>query len=254
MNKIKEYLAIFGEYMRFTWKFISTLFSSAIEFSQVIKHLDDLGTKSMQLTLIANFIMGFILALQSRPTMQKFGAGELVASMVTRSFTRELAPLITALMVSGRVGSGIGAELGSMKVSEQIEAMQCSGVDPFNYLVKTRILAMMILMPILTILADFIAIYGGYLAELINTRVSMRYYYTQVLASLYFEDVLPGIFKTIFFGAAIAIIGCYKGFNTSGGTEGVGKTTSSAVVVSSLWVILLDMILVQLTVTFIPAP
>ncbi|MBL0333044.1 MAG: ABC transporter permease [Chlorobiota bacterium] len=254
MKKFLNIIGLFGEYVKFTIRFFATLFKPPLELGQILKHLDDLGSKSMQLALTANFILGFILALQSRPTMQKFGAGELVASMVTRSFTRELGPVITALMVAGRVASGIGAELGSMKVTEQIEAMECSGVDPFNYLVKTRIIALIILMPILTTLSDFVAIYGGYVAELINTRVSLRYYYSQVLSSLYFEDALPGIFKTVFFGMAIGIIGCYKGFNTKGGTEGVGKTTTSAVVVSSLWIILLDMILVQLTVTFIAVP
>jgi phospholipid/cholesterol/gamma-HCH transport system permease protein len=139
-----------------------------------------------------------------------------------------------------------------MKVTEQIEAMECSGVDPYNYLVTTRVIALMILMPLLTLYAEFLGIFGSFLAEWISSGVTIRYYYGQVIESLSFGDVIPGLLKTIAFGFAIAVIGSYKGFNATSGTEGVGRATTSAVVLSSLWIILIDMILVKITVTYFP--
>lgn len=240
----------FGKYMEFIRRFFKTVFKPPYEFRQVIRHIDDFGAMSLPLISVVNFIMGLILAMQSRPTMEKFGAAAFIPAMVTTSLVRELGPVITALLVAGRVGSGIGAELGSMKVTEQIEAMETSGVDPYNYLVTTRVIALVFLMPILTAYAEFIGIFGSYLAELLTTGVTLRYYYGQVIDALYFSDVVPGLAKTAVFGFAIAIIGAHKGFSTDSGTEGVGRATTSAVVLSSLWIILLDMILVKVTVTY----
>jgi phospholipid/cholesterol/gamma-HCH transport system permease protein len=250
---LKTLILAFGSYMGFVGRFFRTVLRPPYEFGQVVRHVDDLGALSLPLISTANFIMGMILALQSRPVMEKFGAAAFIPAMVTTSITRELGPVITALLVAGRVGSGIGAELGSMKVTEQIDAMETSGVDPYKYLVSTRVLALMILMPLLTLYAEFVGIFGSYIAEFISTGASLRYYYGQVVDSLYFNDVIPGLLKTIAFGFAIAIIGSYKGFTTSSGTEGVGRATTSAVVLSSLWIILIDMVLVKITVTYFPA-
>ncbi len=164
----------------------------------------------------------------------------------------ELSPVITALIVAGRVASGIGAELGSMKVTEQIEAMECSGVDPYNYLVTTRINALIILMPLLTMIADFVGIFGGFFAESVTSGSTLVYFYQQVVEYLYFWDVVPGILKTAFFGFAIALIGSYKGFHATSGTQGVGKATTSAVVLASLWILVVDLILVKLVITYRP--
>ncbi len=252
MEYFKTLVLAFGGYMGFVGRFFRTVFRPPYEVMQIVRHVDDLGALSLPLISTANFIMGMILALQSRPVMEKFGAAAFIPAMVTTSITRELGPVITALLVAGRVGSGIGAELGSMKVTEQIEAMETSGVDPYKYLVTTRVIALMILMPLLTLYAEFVGIFGSYVAEFISTGATLRYYYGQVIDALYFSDVIPGLAKTIAFGFAIAIIGAYKGFTTSSGTEGVGRATTSAVVLSSLWIILIDMVLVKITVTYFP--
>lgn len=252
LEKLQKTFVEFGNYVQFTGRFFRTLLRPPYEFRQVLRHIDELGAMSVPLVVVANFIMGLILALQSRPTMVKFGAAELIPAMVTRSIVLELGPVITALIVAGRVASGISAEIGSMKVTEQIEAMDCSGVDPYNYLVTTRIMALMILMPILTLMADFIGVFGSYIAELLSVGVSLRFYYSQVTDVLYVRDIIPSVLKTIPFGFAIAIIGSYKGFNAGSGTEGVGRATTSAVVLSSLWIILIDMILVKIIVTYLP--
>jgi phospholipid/cholesterol/gamma-HCH transport system permease protein len=254
LGYLKNITLEFGKYIYFVGRFFRTVLKPPYEFRQVIRHIDDFGAMSLPLISLVNFIMGLILAMQSRPTMEKFGAAAFIPAMVTTSIVRELGPVITALLVSGRVASGIGAELGSMKVTEQIDAMETSGVDPYNYLVTTRVLAMVILMPVITLYAEFVGIFGSYIAELLATGVTVKYYYGQVVEALYFMDVIPSLLKTIAFGFAIGIIGAYKGFNTDSGTEGVGRATTSAVVLSSLWVILIDMILVKLTVTYFPNP
>jgi phospholipid/cholesterol/gamma-HCH transport system permease protein len=240
-----------GNYVYFVSRFFKTAFAPPYEFRQIVRHVDDLGAMSLPLIGIINFIMGLILAMQSRPTMEKFGAVAFLPAMVTTSIVRELGPVITALIVAGRVGSGISSELSSMKVTEQIDAMESSGVDPYNYLVTTRVIALIVLMPVLTVYAMFVGIFGSYIAELMAAGVTMKYYYGQVTDALYFSDFIPGVAKTIAFGFAIAIIGAYHGFHAGAGTEGVGRATTTAVVSSSLWIILLDMILVKVTVDFI---
>lgn len=252
MNYLKTLTLLFGSYTQFVVKFFRTVIAPPYELRQVVRHVDDFGAMSLPLIAVVNFIMGLILAMQSRPTMEKFGAAAFIPAMVTISIVRELGPVITALLVAGRVASGIGAELGSMKVTEQIDAMECSGVDPYNYLVTTRVLALSLLMPAITVYAEFVGIFGSYIAEFLATGVTLRYYYGQVIESLEFFDVVPSLLKTVAFGFAIAIIGAHKGFHTTSGTEGVGRATTSAVVLSSLWIILIDMILVKVTVTYFP--
>lgn len=252
MNQFKSIALAFGSYTEFIFRFLRTVFSPPYEFRQIVRHIDDFGAMSLPLIAVVNFIMGLILAMQSRPTMQKFGAAAFIPAMVTISIVRELGPVITALLIAGRVASGIGAELGSMKVTEQIDAMECSGVDPYNYLVTTRVIALSLLMPAITLYAEFIGIFGSFVAEFLATGVTLRYYYGQVIESLSFVDVVPSLLKTIAFGFAIAIIGAHKGFNTEAGTEGVGRATTSAVVLSSLWIIVIDMVLVKVAITYLP--
>lgn len=254
LTRTRHALAEIGSHALFIGKFFRGIFVPPYEFRQIVRHIDELGALSLPLTLVINFIMGLILAMQARPTMVRFGATAFIPALVTRSLTIELAPVITALVVAGRVASGIAAELGSMKVTEQIEAMECSGINPYRYLVIPRVIALVILMPLLTLCADFIGIFGSYIAEYIATGATTEYYYSQVIDSLYFTDVMPGVFKTTFFGFAIAMIGCYKGFHVGGGTEGVGKATTSAVVLSSFWILVIDMIMVKLIITYFPDP
>lgn len=191
--------------------------------------------------------MGLVLTIQSRPTLVEFGAEDWLPKMVSISLTREIAPMVTALICAGKIGSGIGAELGSMKVTEQIDAMEVSGTNPYKYLVVTRVVGTSLMVPVLSIIANAISLYGGYLGTNIKGVVSWDLYWSQVFETLSYSDFLPAVIKTFFFGFAIGIVGCYKGFNSQKGTEGVGQSANSAVVISSLMVFVFDLIAVQIT-------
>lgn len=194
--------------------------------------------------------MGLVMTIQSRPTLLKFGAESWLPSMVSLSLIREIAPVITALICAGKIASRIGAELGSMKVTEQIDAMEVSAINPFKYLVVTRILATTLMVPILTIFADFVGIYGGYIGFNIHGNMTLFRYFSDVLEHLEFLDLIPAFIKTFFFGFFIGLIGCYKGFNASNGTASVGIAANEAVISASLSVFIIDMMAVQLTDLF----
>jgi len=170
--------------------------------------------------------------------------------MVALSLIREIAPVITALICAGKIASGIGAELGSMKVTEQIDAMEVSGINPYKYLVVTRILAATLMIPILVIFADGVGLLGGYIGINIHSDMSLFRYFAKVLSSLDFLDIIPATIKTFFFGFFIGMIGCYKGYNAANGTESVGKAANSAVVAASLTIFIIDMLAVQITDLF----
>jgi phospholipid/cholesterol/gamma-HCH transport system permease protein len=205
------------------------------------------GYKSLGLVTITGFIMGIVLTIQTRPTLARFGAESLIPGMIAVSIVREIGPVITALICAGKIGSGIGAELASMKVTEQIDAMEVSGINPFKYLVMTRILSTTLMIPILVIFADFIAFAGGFLGINILGDVGIRFYFTQIFNSLDYNDLLPAVVKTFFFGYFVGLVACYKGYTSNSGTEGVGRAANSAVVVGSLCIFVIDAIAVQLT-------
>ena len=194
--------------------------------------------------------MGLVLTIQSRPTLIQFGAESWLPGMVGLSLVREIAPVITALICAGKIGSGIGAELGAMKVTEQIDAMEVSAINPFKYLVVTRIMATTLMIPLLVIYADFIGVFGGYIGYNIHDNISLYRYFSSVLESIGFLDIIPATIKTFFFGFSIGLIGCYKGFNAKNGTESVGLASNSAVVTASLSIFIIDMIAVQITDLF----
>lgn len=194
--------------------------------------------------------MGLVLTIQSRPTMTKFGAESWLPSMVSLSLIREIAPVVTALICAGKIASGIGAELGSMKVTSQISAMEVSAINPFKYLVVTRILAATLMVPLLVITADLVGIYGGYVGYNVHGSISVLRYFSEVIEHLDFLDLIPATIKTFFFGFFIGVIGCYKGFNASGGTASVGQAANSAVVTASLSIFIVDMIAVRITDLF----
>jgi phospholipid/cholesterol/gamma-HCH transport system permease protein len=206
-----------------------------------------IGYKSFPLVAITGFIMGLVLTLQSRPTLVEFGAESWLPGMVALSLIREIAPVITALICAGKISSGIGAELGSMKVTEQIDAMEVSAINPYNYLVVTRILGTTLMVPLLVIFADAVGIFGGYVGINIHDDVNMYRFLTQIFESLDYSDLIPATIKTFFFGFFIGMIGCFKGFNATNGTESVGKAANSAVVTASLAIFIIDMIAVQVT-------
>lgn len=244
---LKLFLSETGNIAHFTGRFFTEAFKPRYEFSELLRQCYFIGYKSLPLVAITAFIMGLVITIQTRPTLVDFGAEAWLPQMVSVSLVREIAPVITALICAGKIGSGIGAELGSMKVTEQIDAMEVSGTNPFKYLIATRVLATTLMIPILAVLANAVSLYGAYLGTNIHGIVSWNLYWSQVFASLSYGDVIPSITKTFFFGFAIGIIGCYKGYNSNKGTEGVGQSANSAVVISSLLVFILDLIAVQIT-------
>ncbi len=246
-RSIKVFLTEIGDIARFTGRFFVEAFTPRYEFSELLRQCYFIGYKSLGLVAITAFIMGLVITIQSRPTLVEFGAEAWLPKMVSVSLIREIAPVITALICAGKIGSGIGAELGSMKVTEQIDAMEVSGTNPFKYLIATRVMAATIMVPILAILADAVSLYGAYLGTNIHGVVSWNLFWNQVFDTFTFGDIIPSIVKTFFFGFAIGIIGCYKGYNSTKGTEGVGHSANSAVVVSSLLVFILDLLAVQIT-------
>ncbi len=237
---------------KFTVNFFKTLFIPPYEFNELIKQCYIVGCKSLPLVGITGFIMGLVLTIQSRPTLAQFGAESWLPAMVGVSIVREIGPVITAIICAGKIGSSIGAELASMKVTEQIDAMEVSGINPFKYIVVTRILATTLMIPLLVIFSDAIALFGSFLAVNIKGDVSFILYFAKVFEKLNFIDLMPSLIKTIFFGFAIGLIGCYKGYNSDKGTQGVGASANSAVVMGSLLVFIIDMIAVQLTSLFTP--
>ncbi len=246
-QNIRLFLDESGELSRFAWRFFQEGFKPRYEFGELVRQSFFIGYKSLPLVGITAFIMGLVLTIQSRPTLVEFGAESWLPSMVSVSLVREISPMITALIAAGKIGSSIGAELGSMKVTEQIDAMEVSGTNPFKFLVVTRVLAATIMLPILSIWANAVALFGSYLGVNIKGAVSWNLYWTQVFDALSYSDFIPALIKTFFFGFIIGIIGCYKGYYSKKGTEGVGNSANSAVVVSSLLIFVLDLIAVQIT-------
>ena len=247
LNSIKSFFQQAGEITRFIGRFFREGFRPRYEPEELLKQCYFIGYQSLPLVSITAFIMGLVLTIQSRPTLVEFGAQSMLPAMVAVSLVREIAPVITALICAGKIGSGIGAELGSMKVTEQIDAMEVSGTNPFKYLVVTRIMASMAMLPILASIGIAVSLYGGYLGVNIKGVVSWDLYWQKVFEALSFGDVIPSLIKTVFFGFAIGAIGCYKGYNSTKGTEGVGQAANSAVVISSLLVFVIDLIAVQIT-------
>lgn len=240
------FLEIWGLY-NFSLRYFRNVFKPRYEIQELVRQFFQIGNKSMGLVGITGFIIGFVLALQAIPSLEPFGATSLIPAMISVGIVREIGPVITGLICAGKIGSGIGAELGSMKVTEQIDAMEVSACNPFNYLVITRVTATTFMIPLLIIFADTIALVGGYLALNIVSDVSITLYFSQVFDTLTFEDVVPATIKTFFFGFTIGIVGCYKGYNADRGTESVGVAANTSVVIASLMVIIWDMIAVQIT-------
>ena len=236
-----------GAVSRFTVRFFSQAFRARFEWRELLRQAYLNGYLSLPLVAITAFIMGLVLTIQSRPTLADFGAEAMLPAMVSISVVREIGPVITALICAGRIGSSMGAELGSMKVTEQIDAMEVSGTNPFKYLVVTRVWSTILMLPLLVVLADAIAIWACFIGVNMKGTVSWELFQQQVFDALAFSDVLPALTKSIFFGLAIGVVGCYKGFTTEKGTEGVGRAAHSAVVLASLLIFSRDLVAVQIT-------
>ncbi len=231
----------------FVMGIIREIFSPKFEYREFFHQCFKIGYKTVPLISITGAIMGLVLTIQTRPTLDDFGAVALLPGMVTVSLIREIGPVITALICAGKIGSGMGAELGSMRVTEQIDAMEVSSTNPMKFLVSTRVLAATLMVPLLVLYADALGIFGSWAGANIKGDVTFSLFFAQAFNYIGFIDLLPAIIKTFFFGAVIGIVGCYKGYNAGRGTESVGVAANSAVVVGSLLVIIIDMIAVQFT-------
>lgn len=245
--KLNEFFLEAGGISRFTGRFFQQTFRPRYEIAEFFRQCYVIGYKSLPLIGLTGFIMGLVLTMQLRPSLIEYGVESQLPAMVGIAIVREIGPVITALIFAGKIGSSIGAELGSMRVTEQIDAMEVSGTNPFKYLVITRVLASTFMLPMLAILSVAISLYGSYLGVNIKGSTSFSLFWTQVFANLSYSDVIPAFIKTFFFGFAIGIVGCFKGYYSSKGTEGVGRSANSAVVVSSVLVFVIDLVAVQIT-------
>lgn len=246
-DQVEAFLIELSDIIRFTGHHFRALFKKPFETEEFFKQSYDSGYKSLALIGITAFIMGLVLTIQTRPVLAKLGAEAWLPGMVMVSIVREICPVITALIFAGKVGSGIGAELSSMRVTEQIDAMEVSGTNPMKYLVTTRVLSATIMVPVLVIFADFIALIGSYIGMNMHENITFSLFFNQAFDQMHYYDLIPAFIKTFFFGFAIGIIGCYKGYYADQGTRGVGRAANSAVVTSSLVIFILDLMAVQIS-------
>ena len=243
----RSFLIEAGGIASFAGRFFGQFLKPRYEIKEFIHQCYVIGYQSLPLIGLTGFIMGLVLTIQIRPSLVSYGVESQLPYMISLAIIRELGPVIIALIFAGKIGSSIGAELGSMRVTEQIDAMEVSGTNPFKYLVVTRVLAATFMLPILVLLADAIALYGSFIGVNIRGVTSSSLFYYQAIDILGFGDVVPAFIKTFFFGFAVVLIGCYKGWHSSKGTEGVGRSANSAVVVSSVTVFIIDLVAVQIT-------
>jgi phospholipid/cholesterol/gamma-HCH transport system permease protein len=249
---INRSLEWFGDLGSFSWKVTRAAITRPFEFREIIRQFDEIGSKSLPLVAVAGAAVGTVLALESRSSLVRFGAKSMLPAAIVFSIIHEMGPVITGLVVSGRVGAGIGAELGSMKVTEQIDAIEASAVNPYKLLVVTRILACIVALPLLTLVADFCGVVAGWTTENLADPISLHRFLAKGFSSVNFSDFLAPTFRTSAFGLIIGLVACFQGMRTKGGTEGVGRSATSSVVLSSLFVIVADVILVKLILIVFP--
>jgi phospholipid/cholesterol/gamma-HCH transport system permease protein len=240
----------FGDLGSFCFQLVRAGFLPPYEFKEFARQLDELGSKSLPLVALAGAAMGVVLSLETRDSLVRFGAKSLLPALLMVSIIKESGPIITGLIVSGRAAAGIGAELGAMKVSEQIDAMEASAVNPYKFLAVTRILACVLMLPLLTLMADFCGIVFGWLTSTLAQPISFQLFITHGLKNVTFNDFLPPTFKTAVFGLIIGVISSFEGMRAQKGTEGVERAATSSVVISSLFIIVSDVLLVRLIQEF----
>jgi phospholipid/cholesterol/gamma-HCH transport system permease protein len=240
----------FGELSMFCGRLARAAVTPPFEGRELMRQMDAVGTRSLLVVALAGAATGVVLSLQTHDSLNRFGARSLLPAVVVFSFIRETGPIITGLVASGRVAAGIGAELGSMKVTEQIDAMEASAVDPHKFLVATRVIACIAMLPLLTLSADFCGILAGWLATTLADPISLRAFVENGFKNVDFSDFLPPTFKTAVFGLIIGVVSSFQGMRTQGGTEGVGRSVTSSVVLCSLFIVLTDVLLVRVIVVF----
>ena len=246
------FLEFAGALATFGFRALLDAFRPPYELGEVARHICQFGLRSMPLIVTSGFAIGVVLSMHTRATLARFGAEAMIPSGLALALIRETGPLTAGLLVSGRVGAGIGAEIGAMRVTEQIDALEAAAVDSFKYLAVTRVIACMIAMPLLTTLMNFSGIVGGFVAEAVVSGMSWQLYFERSFTYLGYSDLIPATLKTIVFGYLIAVVASYLGFTTSRGTEGVGEASTRSVVLGSILIILSDVILVKIIFFFYP--
>lgn len=246
-SKFSKFLTDIADVSLFLLNIVKNTFSGGFEFKEFIKQCFQIGNKSFALISVTGTIIGLVLTIQSRPVLIKFGAVNMLPNMVTISLIREMGPVITALICAGKIGSSMGAELGSMRVTEQIDALEVSSANPIKFLIVPRVLAATLMIPLLSIFADAFGIFGSWVGANIKGDLNFVLFISQAFGKVEFMDLIPAVIKSFFFGAVIGLVGCYKGFNAGRGTESVGIAANTAVVTASFFVILVDLIAVQIT-------
>jgi phospholipid/cholesterol/gamma-HCH transport system permease protein len=242
---IDQYFTDVYKAYKFAIRFFKEAFRPPFHFREIINQCYEIGIKSLPLIALTGFITGIVFTKQSRPSLSEFGATSWLPSLVSIAIVRALGSLITALICAGKVGSSIGAELGSMKVTEQIEAMEVSAINPFKYLVVTRVIASTITIPILGLFCGFVALMGSYFSVHSHEATSIITFFNNGFSTISFLDIFSSLVKSIVFGFTIGIIGCYKGFNAVKGTQGVGRAANQAVVLAMFLVFIEEVIIVQ---------
>jgi phospholipid/cholesterol/gamma-HCH transport system permease protein len=252
-NAILGLLGWIGEVFLFGLRAIREAFLPPYEFREIARHVFEIGWRSLPLIATSGLSIGVVLSMHTRASLERFGAEAMIPAGLAIALVRETGPLVTALLVAGRVGAGIGAELGAMKVTEQIDALEAVAVDAFKFLAVTRIIACVLALPLLTAVTDFCGIAGGYLAEATISGMSWSLYFNRAFSLIEFSDFIPATLKTAVFGMIIGTIACYLGFTTTQGTEGVGRTSTRSVVLSSIMIIVTNVVLVRLIFFLFPA-
>ena len=245
-KRLDKALLSLHDVYKFILRFFKEVFVSPFEWKETIKQCYELGVRSLPLISLTGFIIGMVFTNQSRPSLEEFGASSWLPALISVAIIRALAPLVTALIGSGRVASKIGAELGSMKVTEQIEALEVSAINPFKFLVVTRITATTIMIPLLTFYTAFVSLMGGFVNIHQNEGTSFTTFITEVFEAVAFLDVFSIVLKSVIFGFTIGAVGCYKGYNSSKGTEGVGRAANTSVVVAMLLIFVEELLLMQI--------
>ncbi len=237
-----------GGLFGFVGQFFTRVWRKPFEFKELLKQMDEVGSRSLLLTGVVGFSIGIVLAMQSRGTLARFGAESFLPSMLALSVFKEIGPVLTSLVLAGRLGAGMGAELGSMRVTEQIDALDVAALKPFNYLVVTRVLACVLMFPVMTMITDTLAMAGGYLEATLAGGMDYRVFLDTAFDTMRPVDVIVDTLKTSIFGFIVGIVSCYLGYNVRGGTREVGQAAMQSVVVSSLLILVADVVIVRASI------
>ncbi len=246
LQKINDFFVDVYSLYNFILLFFKEFLLPPYELKEIVRQCFNIGYKSLGIITLTGFVTGIVFTKQSRPSLSDFGATSWLPSLVLIAIIRALAPLVTALIIAGKIGSNIGAELGSMKVTEQIDAMEVSGTNPFKFLVVSRVLATTFMMPALVIYSACVGLAGAYLNVHQNELTSYKSFITDVFAKISFLDIIASLIKAVVYGFTIAIISCYKGYNTTQGTVGVGKSANASVVTSMFLIFVEEIVIVQI--------